>query len=795
MVTFTKEQLISTTPQERRAYLAQQQRVTYEEPVTEVVTGPTEEELAKYEEQQRLIEEYNQKIAGYNKEVEEWKLAERFVRDRPNMIGFLPTSIQIKARELQKQGVESWDQIKSARNYQVLINEYKQKLEAEKLATAPRDTGFYLDVGTGKTYAKPETTPGGFVEAPEVLQAQIPTNNIYKPEIKQQEIFNQLKQGTVEPFKTPTNLGVIGGTRYTLSETNRRLETGDITTKKGFVTALKKTGIGFAVGLLDVGYSITNPVQTGIGVKEFITNKEYRSKVGENIGNVLFYDPQFSVGYGLSQPVGDIIITKTVTGTTNLIGDFGRTILAKELPVKEIVAPEFFAGQTYPKIKPGQTAGQLLKEFLGSKLPGEPANTKGLFTAYGTPIDKSTKTVVGGSEVPGMYGAPKTSATFLRLTDAGYSYGLGLNPFSQSIFPTIIRTLVEDIKLAPGVKPSQKTFLPVSKVYSFFESAKGRLPEAFLPFVKSEKEAVIPADIPISRENYFARYYIKFEGRKVPIYQYATSKIANSLGVKSQGITTLLDVYNRYYNKGPGYSFTPYGSLGSLVSSTTLKSSIIKPSVSSYVGIEKPSYQIVSLPSKTYYPDKRSITYPSYKSSIISRISAVTYTPKSITSSRIGITSNYRSLIRSNNYPRYPAYSIPSTPYVPIPRYNQEGSYSRYYGLTPSEIQAFRVFTKRYGKVIELARGLPRGKALLTGARYTKGTLGASFKIEPFGTTTTPDISFTPDQEFRTYRVSRGRRIPLTDEFIQRRKFRLSSIPERREILQAKRSKRRLTWL
>lgn len=105
--------------------------------------------------------------------------------------------------------------------------------------------------------------------------------------------------------------------------------------------------------------------------------------------------------------------------------------------------------------------------------------------------------------------------------------------------------------------------------------------------------------------------------------------------------------------------------------------------------------------------------------------------------------------------------------------------------------KAYRVFVKRRGKDIPIATGLPRGRALRLGQRVTSETLGARFRIEETDfKTRLKDVAFNLGKEFRAFRIQKGKKIPLQDEFIERRRFRLSLPSEVREIQRARRRKR-----
>lgn len=106
-------------------------------------------------------------------------------------------------------------------------------------------------------------------------------------------------------------------------------------------------------------------------------------------------------------------------------------------------------------------------------------------------------------------------------------------------------------------------------------------------------------------------------------------------------------------------------------------------------------------------------------------------------------------------------------------------------------LQLFQPLIKRRGEWIELGKPLPKGKALRLGAKRTRETLGATFKVEPTGKFRFGrDIPFKPSPKiFRGYKIRKGQKILLQDKFIQRRGTRLGTFGEVSEIQQEKRRK------
>jgi len=123
----------------------------------------------------------------------------------------------------------------------------------------------------------------------------------------------------------------------------------------------------------------------------------------------------------------------------------------------------------------------------------------------------------------------------------------------------------------------------------------------------------------------------------------------------------------------------------------------------------------------------------------------------------------------------------PQAPSIPQPRI--------------SKIQrelGYQLFVKRFGRWI--SKGVyQRVEAIKKGELFARTTLGASFKILPSKTQVKESLikNFEPSPNvFRKFRIIKGRRVSLKDEWIQRASKRLSARSEITEIQRAK-SKRR----
>jgi len=110
-------------------------------------------------------------------------------------------------------------------------------------------------------------------------------------------------------------------------------------------------------------------------------------------------------------------------------------------------------------------------------------------------------------------------------------------------------------------------------------------------------------------------------------------------------------------------------------------------------------------------------------------------------------------------------------------------------------VQGFNVFVKRKGKWVKVKEeALPKAKALELGAKVARTTLAASFKVLSTRKLVKPSImTFTPSPTvFRSYKIRKGKRIPLADEFIQRRGKRLGT---REEVFAIQRARTKYSFL
>jgi len=282
-------------------------------------------------------------------------------------------------------------------------------------------------------------------------------------------------------------------------------------------------GLGKSVvGTLSVGYGlVTSPKETVTGIGKGIYGVGKRIVTGEGfpeIGEALRNRPSESGGF-----IAGEIFTLKAPKLFVKTSDFFRTIGLKELEAKSIVAPEYYKGQPFPLITKGETAGELMAEFK-PLLPEEvkPAG----FTASPKSFAKSTEILAGTSELPGLYQSPKVSPYFLNIIE-GEKKLFSITGF-ENLKPTIARVTPESYGLVPGLKPTAKVGISekLGKIQTFFET-KAKKGKAYIPFIKQEKEAVIPFGTKLEQTG--RRFFIKFEGRRMPILEYKTAGEASSI--------------------------------------------------------------------------------------------------------------------------------------------------------------------------------------------------------------------------------------------------------------------------
>lgn len=336
-------------------------------------------------------------------------------------------------------------------------------------------------------------------------------------------IAGQLKGGSPSMISaTPDQKGISARLREQVSF-------GETAGLRGQITPVQrlKTGAASAAlvltqlpaGLFGLGRGlVTQPIQTVKAIPGGLVSSV--KEIGLQLAS-----PTPEVGVG--RIIGEVALFKGTSaipkGVTKGVDVF-RTRGLKEIPVEKIVAPEFFKGQTFPQIKKGTTAKELLEEFT-TVLPGE--TKAGGFTASPKPFKKLTEAQRGTSEFPGVFQAPKVSPRFLRVGGEAESKLFSLDIF-DTLRPSVVRTTPEKFRIAPAIDPSLPRIQPgtAKATRKFFETApKG---ESIVTFIKTEKEAIIPFGTTLEQTG--KRFFFKFEGRRVPIFEFKTTgKVVSKL--------------------------------------------------------------------------------------------------------------------------------------------------------------------------------------------------------------------------------------------------------------------------
>lgn len=413
---------------------------------------------------------------------------------------------------------------------------------------------------------------------------------------------SEMPSVTYEPISSvseykeePKEFSNLYGLGEEITETEQMLLTKSGRGKAGITTGAMLFGLGFSKPFVETGEMVVNPKQALVSVTTTIKNpvgtmgsivdefqKEFKynpiGATGELLGNIaLLKSPE--------------IVKKGVVKTSDIVRTRGLT----EIESSKIIAPEYPA-QSYPKIAKGQTAGQLVEEFK----PLLPKETKPAgFTASPKPFETETIAGVGSSELPGVYQAPKLSPKFLRVT-AEQEKTFSLSLTGETLRPSAMRITPSSYELVSGVESGQKSIASLKSAKKFFKE-DAELGKAYVPFVKTEKEAIITAGTPLKQTR--KGFYFKFEGRRIPIYEFETSVKGIKTGFTGKtGLTTTGEISK---------SLSSYG-VGKYAKYSPLDVSAGASLISSYRG-KKPSYSGLISKSFNYYkPSKVSYSPPIY---------------------------------------------------------------------------------------------------------------------------------------------------------------------------------------
>jgi hypothetical protein len=167
---------------------------------------------------------------------------------------------------------------------------------------------------------------------------------------------------------------------------------------------------------------------------------------------------------------------------------------------------------------------------------------------------------------------------------------------------------------------------------------------------------------------------------------------------------------------------------------------------------------------------------------------------------RTNSISKYRTMQLSILKPKQTTRTVSSSMFkLPIPRSIKAtpivvgGVYSndKIKKRTGTFEDLYKTEIKRKGKWYDLPGERSKGEAIQFGESKALNTLARSFRIEGTGNKGLVNpTTYNPSQAFRPYKIRGKQKIPLTDTWIQKARFSLSSFGEKSEIKQARRSKR-----
>src|SRR3990167_7054090 len=302
------------------------------------------------------------------------------------------------------------------------------------------------------------------------------------------------------------------------------------------------------------------------------------------------------------------------------------------------------------------------------------------------------------------------------------------------------------------------------------------------PFTTPKGLIVEPSKFKFTGE----RYSIWYKGYKIPLEKVTTTLRNGKVPVGKEVKFTI----DSSYGMGKSYVTTPssYLTLGLIPKYSYIKSSTY-----------------TTPPITSIAPSLSKLSKISYTPSIVSK-SSVSKVPSSITS----IVPSASYLPRLSEVPKPSISKIPYSatpsvsrvPYVPskVPTYRVPPPPPSYQSkITKSVISkllstrtAYNVFTKRFGKEVQIGKALPLGKAKLLGTKVTKSTLARTIKLKEAGTTSMEDIQFNiSPREFRTSK----KREPLTYIQIKALTRGTQEIPEIQMARRTKSKSKKLKWL
>lgn len=407
--------------------------------------------------------------------------------------------------------------------------------------------------------------------------------------------------------------------------------------------------------------------------------------------------------------------------------------------------------------------------------------------------------MVGGDYLPGGFVAPSDKAAVLFLglgkgNVAGEFYSSNLlNPYStpklMAIYPAGLRT-----RASKPVGEMSESGQPLRKFLG-----KDKPGVVDIPRIKTEPEGILPPGTQL--EKTAGDYFFTWKGVRVPVDQFKVVGKAKT----SKSTSKTFAEYSGEYITGRRSVTTPESvmfasslskvkpiSFSSSVSKSKPLSSSSKSSNSGFSFSSSPRSSSSSLRSSSSTSSPFSSSGSSFTSSSSGSSSSGSSFSSSSSSKGSSSRSSFSSSGRSSSGSGSSSsrwYPSSSSPPPPEDKSYSSSSFGKRKAMLKKRL-AFQTLVRRKGKWFAYGRPTEKSSALDIGTRYSKNTLGASFKIIPVEATperiTTQNEFMRFRNQFRDYQVRGKSRIPLKDTFIQMRSFRLSTPAEKREIKSAK---------
>lgn len=567
-----------------------------------------------------------------------------------------------------------------------------------------------------------------------------------------------------------------------IRETPTKLE--ELRKQKTLSAGLTRVGLGVAVStgktVLFAKELAVSPKETTKAIAKSIYGfaKNPITKTQQAIKQAsatLKEDPLYSAG----RVGGELLVLKGTSQGLKLAGkgiETGRTVISpKYIPAKEL-----------PILPKGSLKKITIPAKDLAKLQGKEVNIASAQTSFFKPLTKEIKLKRPLFFDP--FGRVRQSRFIDTTKEAGIKDILKGDFTLKKGKPQILYGKKLKVEKLPSslTKPILAGKVLTSRQQKEFKSFVGKPTGLLKPVPKypsTEPEVIYTAGEKVIRGKTLGITLI--EGRRVPIIEtYAKEKPLSS-AVRDLQIRKKALSEPKYMSRAieqkiirnvtPTSTLTkskPYfpvgrsllaGSISKLSKPVSLLSKPIKPIQKQFYGYQPRAKQPFSfnIPFRSFFkPSGFSPTSPIYRQ------------PK--------ITSVYKQPTIPFKTPTPKALGV--LPKLKMPKYFME----------KEKELGYRTFLIRGGKKVYLEGIKPRGLALLRGEKQARQTLRATFGIEKTAFKVKPStISYTPRQDiFRTYRIQKGKKVPLVDTFIQRKGKRLGTLGEVKNIQLAKAGRR-----